>query len=98
MDALDRLIQFWYVTLPKVLSGLMPRLASAVSDGGWMSAWRATAAWAPVIVFVAGCFVPRSWPGAHDIYTESLLFVAMAVSLSIFSGTWGVALLMANGV
>lgn len=98
MDGLDRLIQFWYVTLPKVLSPLMPRLATAVSDGGWTAAWRVPAAWAPVIVFVAGCFVPRSWPGAHDIYTESLLFLAVAVSLGIVSGTLGVALLLANGV
>jgi hypothetical protein len=63
-----------------------------------MAVWVRIAAWAPALVFGVGLFVPRTWPGTTVVYTESPLFLALAVALSMLSGTLGVALLMANGV
>lgn len=98
MSTNETLIRYWYLRLPTSLAPLFPRVAAAVGDGGWTAVWVRVAAWAPVIVFVAGLFVPRTWPGTQVVYTESPLFIGMAVVLSILSGTWGVALLVANGL
>lgn len=94
----DALIRFWYVWLPKSLCPVTPRVAAAASDGGWTAVWRRTAAWAPALVFFVGLFVPRTWPGTEVVFTESRLFLALAVALSMLSGTLGVALLAANVV
>lgn len=94
----DGLIRFWYVSLPEALRAVVPRVASAISDGGWTAVWSRVAAWAPPLVFVVGLFVPRSWPGTEVVHAESLSFLALAVALSMLSGTLGVALLVAGGV
>lgn len=98
MSSNETLIRYWYTRLPRALAPLVPRVAAAVADGGWTTVWGRIAAWAPVFVFGVGLFVPRTWPGTQVVYTESPLFLGMTVVLSILSGTWGVALLVANGL
>ncbi len=98
MSTHETLIRYWYTRLPRGLAPFAPRVATALGDGGWTTVWVRVAAWAPVIVFGVGLFVPRTWPGTQVVYTESPLFIGMAVALSILSGTWGVALLLANGL
>lgn len=98
MSTNEALIQYWYTRLPASLAPLVPRFAAAVGDGGWTSAWSRIAAWAPVLVFGIGVFVPRTWPGTQVVYTESPLFLALAAALSILSGTLGAALFLANGL
>jgi hypothetical protein len=98
MSSSAALIRFWYARLPRSLCPIAPRVASAISDGGWTAGWVRIAAWAPALVFSVGLFVPRSWPGTEVVYTESPLFLALAVALSMLSGTLGVALLVADGV
>jgi hypothetical protein len=98
MSTDDALIRYWYARLPKGLAPLFPRVATALGDGGWTTAWVRIAAWAPLVVFGVGLFVPRTWPGTQVVYAESPLFLGFAVALSIISGTWGVALLLANGL
>lgn len=98
MSTDETLIRCWYARLPRGLAPFVPRIATALGDGGWTAVWVRVAAWAPVIVFGVGLFVPRTWPGTQVVYTESPLFIGMAVALSILSGTCGVALLLANGL
>ncbi len=98
MTTNETLIRYWYARLPRGLAPFVPRIATALGDGGWTAVWVRVAAWAPVIVFGVGLFVPRTWPGTQVVYTESPLFLGVAVALSILSGTWGVALLLANGL
>lgn len=98
MSSHDALIRFWYARLPRSLCPVAPRVAAAVGDGGWTAVWVRVAAWAPALVFGVGLFVPRTWPGTDAIYTESPLFLALAVAVSMLSGTLGVALLAAEGV
>jgi hypothetical protein len=98
MSTDETLIRYWYARLPRGLAPFVPRIAAALGDGGWTAVWVRVAAWAPVIVFGAGLFVPRTWPGTQVVFTESPLFLGVAVALSILSGTWGVALLLANGL
>lgn len=92
------LIRYWYARLPRKLAPLVPRVARAVGDGAWAVVWVRMAAWAPVLVFILALFVPRTWPGTLDVYTESPFFLAFAATLSILSGTLGVALLAGNGL
>lgn len=94
----ETLIRYWYARLPRGLAPYIPRIAAALADGSWMAVWIRVAAWAPVIVFGVGLFVPRTWPGMQVVHTDSPLFIGTAVALSILSGTWGVALLLANGL
>lgn len=94
----ETLIRSWYTRFPRGLAPLLPRVAAATADGGWTAAWPRVAAWAPVLVFGVGLFVPRTWPGTQVVYTESPLFLGLAAVLSVISGTWGVALLVANGL
>ncbi len=98
MSSNETLIRYWYARLPRGLAPLVPRIAAAVGDGGWTAGWVRVAAWAPVVVFGIGLFVPRTWPGTQFVYTESPLFLGLAGALSIVSGTCGVALLLANGL
>lgn len=98
MSTDETLIRYWYTRLPRGLAPFVPRIAAALGDGGWTAVWVRAATWAPVLVFGVGLFVPRTWPGTQVVYTESPLFLGMAVALSILSGTWGVALLLANGL
>jgi hypothetical protein len=98
MSSHEALIRYWYARLPRALAPLVPRVAAAVGDGGWTAVWVRIAAWAPVLVFGVGLFVPRTWPGTQVVYTESPLFLGLAAALSILSGAWGVALLLANGL
>ena len=98
MSRRDALIRYWYARLPGSLCPVAPRVASAVSDGGWTAVWPRIAAWAPALAFGLALIVPRTWPGAEVVYTESLLFLALAVTLSMLSGTLGVALVLGVGV
>ena len=93
----ETLIRFWYCRLPRVLDPIAPRLASAVGDGLWTTVWLRASAWAPVLVFLIGLLVPRTWPGTL-VYTESPFFLGLAAALSIVSGTLGVGLLAGNGL
>jgi hypothetical protein len=98
MSNSDALIRFWYIQIPRSLAPLAPRVASAVGDGSWTAVWVRIAAWAPVIAFGVGFFVPHTWPGTEVVYAESPFFLALAAALSMFSGTLGVAFLLAEAV
>ncbi len=98
MSTTEALIRFLYVRLPRGLAPLLPRIAAGIGDGGWMAVWGPAAAWTPLLVFGIGLVVPRTWPGTEIVYTEAPVFLALAPALGILNGTWGVALLLANGL
>lgn len=86
----QKLMHFWSVRLPIWLDPWAPRLADAVADGAWSAAWRGAAAYAPLAALAVGFLTPLLWPGMHQIYSESLLFMILVIAGAILSGAVGV--------
>jgi len=92
--ALDRLNHRWYVAIPFALDPISPKAADAFSDGTWTAAWRSAGALLPPIAFALGFVAPLVWPGMTQVFSESLLFLAIMIAIAFFSGTAGVMLLL----
>lgn len=85
--------RLWSVQLPRALDPWLPQASDALVDGVWTAAWPRLAEFAPLIAFVVAFFAPRLWPGITQIYSESLLFVALIIVASILSGSSGLMIL-----
>lgn len=85
--------RLWSVQLPHALDPWLPQAADALVDGVWTAAWPRLAEFAPLIAFAVAFFAPRLWPGITQIYSESLLFVALVIAASILSGSSGLMIL-----
>lgn len=82
----------WCVILPKTLDPWFPQLADALADGAWLASWK-KASTIPYVALAVGFLAPWAWPGILNIYSESLFFLMLVTAASIFSGTWGAAIL-----
>jgi len=88
-----RLMHFWSVRLPRVLDRWTPRLADSFADGAWLAGWRFMGL-VPLLWLAVGCLTPWLWPGMQNIYSESLIFLALVIGMSIVSGTWATMLFL----
>src|SRR5919204_3097311 len=89
----NRLMHYWSVRLPGLLDRWAPHLADSLADGAWLAGWRFSGV-APFFALAVGFLMPWLWPGMKNIYSESLVFLAFAITVSIMSGTWGATLLL----
>lgn len=85
--------RLWSVQLPRTLDPWLSQAADALADGVWAAAWPRVAEFAPAVAFIVAFFAPLLWPGINQIYTESLLFVALIIAASILSGSSGLMIL-----
>lgn len=92
--AIDRLNRRWYVSIPVALDPLSPKAADAFSDGTWLAAWRSISALLPPIAFVFGAVAPIVWPGMTEVFSESIVFLAVMIALAFLSGPSAVMLLL----
>ena len=84
---------FWSVRLPSLLDRWAPRLADSFADGAWLAGWRYMG-FVPLVWLAVGFLTPWLWPGMKNIYSESLVFLALVIGVSIVSGPWGPMLLV----
>ena len=92
--SLDRLNRFWYVKLPARIDPWLPGTADALHDGVWTADITPVGALLPVAGFVVGFFAHPVFPGVTNVWSESLLFILVAVGISILSRTAGIMLLL----
>jgi hypothetical protein len=92
-DLESRLERLWSVDIPIRLDRWVPHLADAFADGVWTAAWRRVHAFAPLAAFALGFFFRLLWPTIHNVYSESLLFLALVIAGAILSGPAGTMLL-----
>ena len=88
------LAQLWLVRGPKFLSSWAPSLSDALADGAWTSPWRALTALTPVAALALGFVTSSRWLGLDQLYSNSLLFMAIVVASAILSGAVGLMVLV----
>lgn len=92
-DCTSLLAEISYVRLPRLLDTGFPLLGDASADGVWTVTWRPVAAYLPLAALLIGCVAPFFTKAITNVYTDSLLFIGLAVAGAILSGTFGVTLL-----
>src|SRR5437868_5015092 len=86
-------VYFWSVRLPRLFDRWTPRFADSLADGAWLAGWRFMG-FVPLVWLAIGFLTPWLWPGMTNIYSESLIFLALVIGVSIVSGPWGPMLLV----
>lgn len=87
------LLEFFYVRLPRWLDTGLPLPGDAFADGVWTVTWPPVAACLPPAALLIGCVAPFFTKAITNVYTDSLLFIFLAVAGAILSGTFGATLL-----
>jgi hypothetical protein len=87
------LLELFYVRLPRWLDTGLPLLGDAFGDGVWTVIWRPVAAYLPLAALLIGCVAPFFAKAITNVYTDSLLLIAITVAGAILTGTFGVTLL-----
>jgi hypothetical protein len=70
-------------------------MTDVLVDGVWTLHWPKVTAWGPPIALAAGALIPLVWLRDEIVFTQSLLFMVMAVVIGIMSGP--VALAFVSG-
>lgn len=92
-DLTRRWMVGWSVRLPRALDRWAPGVADTLADGVWTAGLhRFVAAFLPWLALAAGFLAPEIWSSIAFVYTESLLFLAVAAAGAILSGPVGVGL------
>lgn len=89
---------FWSVALPRFLDPVAPALAAAIADGAWTAAWPALSLALPLVALAIGLGAPFVKGQMQYLFTESLLFLALAIGGAILSGPVGVMLLLGYAI
>lgn len=87
------LVEKWSVTLPKILDPWLPQVANAFADDAWMAPWTDFAALGPLVTLGIGFLAPWVWPGMRNIFSESLVFLMLAIASAIADRCLGATLL-----
>jgi hypothetical protein len=66
-------------------------MTDVLVDGTWTLRWPKVTAWGPPIALVAGALIPLVWLREEIVFTQSLLFMILAVVIGIMSGTSALA-------
>jgi hypothetical protein len=94
----ERMAQLWFVGLPVRVGRRLRLLGLLLSDGIWLAAWPPVAALAAPAGFGLGFVTPFVRPLMEYVFTESLLFLLLAISGSMLSGQFGLFLLVGYAV
>lgn len=89
-----RLARFWSLGLPAWLDYWFPQVAKAMADGAWTAAWKAVAAYAPIVAFLVGLLCRLIWADIYVAYSQSLVFMALIVAAALLSGPLGAMMLL----
>jgi hypothetical protein len=79
----------WWSDLPARARRLSPALFGALSDGAYLTAWPAVAAWVPPLVLVLGLYLGAHRPESWVVPTSSLAMMAILVTVGGFSAALG---------
>ncbi|HRH40528.1 MAG TPA: hypothetical protein PKY82_02705 [Pyrinomonadaceae bacterium] len=95
---MNALANFWWVLLPRLLKRFSPTLAAALTDGLYITTFPILAAVLSPVIFAIGllfgCFGNVGNYFFTEAYTESYLFLALAIALGVLSAHLGTMLLM----
>jgi hypothetical protein len=98
VDPVERLAVLLWVRVPRALIRRLPSLWGVAGDGHALVSVPPVAVLAPVVVTLGAFVVGAQRLGYEVVYTESVLLMAVAVALGVFSTQLGLLAVLAFGL